>query len=550
MYSKIAGILANAVVNERDILPQGGVSSTSTSPASLSPKTGASSGLSISHVWLGPLQTHAMRSATDGETFSRFIRETVLPLLERHKDDLRRRGREIRGRLSEATLKLNRYHDALIAAMNLHERGWKVRIKMNNERIPNGSTSMADMIEDDALGEALNTTDVFLTEQNLRQKISGFLEEKTLFCSILMECFRNTRLLEHDLGSALKDILGEAMRVKGQQLAAAAELISECSTATREAEPLSEWTQALRKHRLDWDWSVETPPLDGFTASILTQIGCQLSAPTSASSSVSVVFPYNETALIRPVALTKGGFLMRPNTFGRSWSVVFAVLVDSAFLHLYPANELFGLKEGPLANGQSPKERPFRIPSPTMRLHNKALLELNQMALRLFLDLIHVPERISQPSLSLPLLHPITSVVPEGSRSHEHSFSITVPGGTGFFSRSEKKTTLRSFVEEDMVDWCIALKETIHSRELGKESNVETTTAASSSPPPSQSRNRNGPLNPFGSTIAEEQMAIKREEDDAFRQRAIDEVDKPVALHGIATATSVPTTALENPWDS
>jgi hypothetical protein len=82
-------------------------------------------------------------------------------------------------------------------------------------------------------------------------------------------------------------------------------------------------------------------------------------------------------------------------------------------------------------------------------------------------------------------MHPATLVMPEVARSagtprataattgEKFVFSITVPGSSSFFGRSEKKYLLRSFVEEDLVDWCIALKEVMSNLTLSLDRSME-----------------------------------------------------------------------------
>jgi hypothetical protein len=553
-YSKIANTLATALL-------VGGNSNTLSNPTSPMARN-------HHHAWLGPLQSHALRCATDGETFGKFIRETVLSQLEKIREDLKVRGRDIKQRLADAQAKLYKQHEGMSGAMSAHERAWALRMRLY---------ATGSGVEEAALAEALGMTDVFISEQQLRFRITQFLGEKTTFCAILMELFAQAQRLEHDMATSLKDILGESMRVKGQQLAAAAEQLSDCANVTRNSETLVEWHTALKRCRLDWEWQVDVPPLDGFTASVLTQIGCALSTN----------FVAEVGALVRPVKVLKSGFLMaRLSTFGRSWSVIYCVLVDSAWLHCYLAEEpkngsrkagsTDGVESG---GGTSPYgTKSYRVPSPSMRLYAKALADLNSIAARHWLagelqskssstESASVgsgfyPERFVQPALSIPLLHAETTIVPESGKTGEHCFAIIVPGGSSFFSRSERKYVLRSFVEEDMVDWCIAFKEMVGGGpDMPK--NVQVVKHV-------ESQREQQPITryndlPFGSTADLDQSEREEEEEEeeeevedlfestVFRERAqlADEKGKgnfSSATQRPSTPTS-PIQELENPWD-
>jgi hypothetical protein len=80
---------------------------------------------------------------------------------------------------------------------------------------------------------------------------------------------------------------------------------------------------------------------------------------------------------------------------------------------------------------------------------------------------VKVDSRLLEPVLSIPLFDGVNISVESPS---ENVFVIQVPGSGSFFGRSEKKYTLRSFLEEDMVDWCIALKDAIASSQAAPNS--------------------------------------------------------------------------------
>jgi hypothetical protein len=264
--------------------------------------------------------------------------------------------------------------------------------------------------------------------------------------------------------------------------------------------------------------------VDGFFASALTQIGCSLST--------SEMVP-----TVCAVDVIKSGFLMRPSTFGRSWNVMYCILTDSGFLHCYSPE---------FAGAISDEQRKlYRFPTSTMRLHIKALTELNQSAAKIWLTFddpnTDATQALIQPILSIPLLHPETSIVPD-PKTGSHAFAITVPGGTSFFSRSERRHVLCSFVEEDMVDWCIALKDQLGGApvEISRPSSVVSAEVMTS---------RTEEFNAFGASVSthystdqNENEGGGEEDDIVYRKR----YDPPILRSSTPTT---PIEELENPWD-
>lgn len=156
-----------------------------------------------------------------------------------------------------------------------------------------------------------------------------------------------------------------------------------------------------------------------------------------------------------------------------------AVLVGSAFLHCYPIKD-----EKILQFFEQPTKLSF----------GSTLSTLNQYIKSSFDAVLTCAE---SPSFSVNLLHPetfcgiaefhrsspsvqsrrsspsgtVVSMIAGGgggsastkSTSSTPSFDwiISVPGSSGFFGRSEKTLRLSSFTEEDMVDWCISIKDCI-----------------------------------------------------------------------------------------
>lgn len=394
--------------------------------------------------WLSALLWLVTKGRSHEEAFATFLRADGLPLLERLlREHLQRgRGKVIKDRLTEAQAKLTKCHEAMLGAIKAHELSWAHRLRLY------AASNVAE--EGRELSEALQANDLFLSEQCLRHAVARFLVEKDHFVRVLQEQVQTLQGLEADLVDELRPLLVNLLRAKEQQASSVAvEGITELVNSIRGLDASQGWQVAQRKHRLDWDWSLAVPPADGLVASILTQVGLSL-APEAASPAV------------RPIRIMKSGYLLRPPTsaFSRSWSVVFCILCDSAHLHCYQPEAL--------KQQQQQRQDNVRIPSPSMNLHRRGLVEVNGAAARAWLpaspegQIPGMPALLAHPILSIPLLHPETLISPEASRSGDkHVFTVTIPGSSSLFGRSERKYQLRSFVEEDMVDWCIAIKETM-----------------------------------------------------------------------------------------
>lgn len=407
------------------------------------------------HSWIGPLQAHALRTFHDTQTFSTLLKGTVYKELEETTLKLKNWASDIIRRLKEGFSRVENVHAMLKNAAKGHERAWRTRFSLTDGHLE--------------VNNCMTSPDVFITEQFLNAKVKLFLSEKSVFSTLLTDLYRDTKNLEDFATLKMSSIVSDILTVKGKQNSASADfLLSDCvptlvinEGATQP--PTPEWTEALLDHKLDWEWSLEVPPFDGFISCTYANISSSLlstaisEASNSARKNSSVV-----CVPMRPVRIERSGFLMRSGgTFGKSWNVFFCILTDSGFLHLY------GSPETPSSQGK------YRTPGSNMNLHARALNELNAQALRFWR---HDPEidqysKLSAPNASIPIMHPGTSAVPESGPGSgatslgsvmntpiEHVFVINVPGGTSFFSRSEKKYTFRSFLEEDMVDWCIAVK--------------------------------------------------------------------------------------------
>jgi len=199
----------------------------------------------------------------------------------------------------------------------------------------------------------------------------------------------------------------------------------------------------LIRSRLDYEWSLEAPPIDGFTASVLQQISSELLH----HQSIVVSGP-----AIRSISILKSGLLMRPgSTFGPAWTVLFGVLTDSNYLHLYPVKS-------------KKTSRPeYHVPTPDDQLNQKHLNDLNltiASSWGLLDKVVADRRRLCEPILSVPLFEGVAVSV---ESPNENVWGINVPGGASSFfgGRADKHLALKSFIEEDMVNWCIAIKDVI-----------------------------------------------------------------------------------------
>lgn len=538
-YQKIAATLSAAV--PPTILPQ--------EVSTISEVNGNAGSGSRRNAWLGPLQSYAIRCDDESNSYANYLTGSVLPQLQQLiTDQLKSRARRIRGNLSEAQSRLGKRHEVLLSSMAAHERAWETRVRLSVTPVQCGEGTID---ETKLLSEAISSGDPFVSENELRGASKRFLEEKRVFCDVLMEQLTLTRMLEGDLAMALQTILVEALKVREQLLHKRVQVLSECGTITKDNESLGEWKEALKRNRLDWEWQVAAPPLDGFTASILTQINLNLSSHIE-SDEIS-------ENLVRRVSILKSGYLMKSGgTFGTKWSVLFCVLVDSAALHCYAPEQLYKLGHPDL-----------RIPNSSLQIHRKGLLELNASASRTFLG--EDPDNgdlLSQvtPSYSISLLHPLTNVGPDGKHADKHIFTIIIPGDGSLFGRSERQYRIRSFVEEDMVDWCIAIKEVVGRGVLLAAMEAKSVSSSALSTPrkmaPTDDIKRSGSSILEGDTLVSTRMitgsntaTIKSEMATAMMAMDPDRtvVEPDMTVMGLDVIVTTPTTPLaeeENPWDT
>lgn len=515
--------------------------------------------------WLGPLQAFSLQMSSGAESLQKYAKEETLMRLEALREDFTQKSKSIRDRLGKCQRSFGREQEGLLKVMREHEKLWTLRLEKT------ATQALAEAAGSSGTSEATEQKDVWLSELHLHGQIESFLEEKRKYCRILGEIYSETRVLNSDCSRRLAEVIAEHFTVKSKHLLAQTELMKDVTRGIEAVEPESEWQSALVRARLDYEWKLEAPPIDGFTQSVLQQISCAIygsvqpntdrSTPASPlarapSSSVSV----------RPVKIVKAGYLMRPGaTFGPAWQVLFCVLTDSHHLHLFHPETKKKSRSAKSAAGASP-EQPYHVPSADDQLSQRHLADLNAAISTAWLgfmsrpgaspdEWLRIDNRLLEPALSVPLFEGVSVAV---ESPNEHIFSIQVPGSGSFFGRSDRKHQMKSFLEEDMVDWCIALKDQIAACQAAPTTFFHQTKEQ-------QQHQQQHVAHP--TWTSKEAVSNEIEEDwspsaaDAFEEdssepdlsglsglslgsRSIETQPKPVT----ASTTPGPTFNLENPW--
>lgn len=401
------------------------------------------------------------------------MKEGTLVSLDGLREECGLKSRAIRERLAKVQKAIGKEHEGLLKAMREHEKAWVARLEK--------AASMALTAPSPSVEVAPEHKDVWLSELTLHNQVESFLAEKRRFCAVLKELYAETRMLNADCSRKLSQIMAEYFTVKAKQSLAQVEQMKDVSRAVDAIEPESEWTAALIKARLDYEWVLEAPPIDGFTHSVLNQISCEILGTVSSHESRGNASPLarapSSSLAVRPVRILKAGYLMRPgSTFGPAWSVLFWVLTDSHFLHAFLPETR---KRRRRSVDKASPDPSYHVPTPDEQLGKKHLSELNGAIATAWLGFmaqeepgggnwLRVDARLLEPVLSIPLFDGVAVSV---ESPNEHIWSILVPGMSGFFGqRTDKKYSFRSFVEEDMVDWCIALKDAIAAAQAASSS--------------------------------------------------------------------------------
>lgn len=468
--------------------------------------------------------------------------------LEGLRDEFFKRSKEIKERLGRLQKGIGKEHDGLMKAMKEHERLWLAKLE-----IPLDVDKAALVVTSSNLSPigTVEQKDVWLSEVQLHAQIEGFLEEKGKFCRELHQLYTDTRLLNADCSRQLSSCISEYFTVRSKQCLAQAEQTKDVQRAAVAIEPEAEWLQALIRSRLDYEWSLEAPPIDGFTASVLQQISSELHHHQNIANG----------STIRSINVLKSGLLMRPgSTFGPAWTVLFGILTDSNYLHLYPVK------------AKKTSKSDYHVPTPDDQLNQKHLNDLNLTIANSWglLDNTSVDRRrLCEPILSVPLFEGVAVSV---ESPNENIWSVNVPGGASSFfgGRADKHLVLKSFIEEDMVNWCIAIKDVI-SRSIAEaklvcaKATARSRTSASPEATPTWTHrqvsnqiteeedrpNIYGLPSPFHDHEGDDDDNVKDEEGEDDLAHGLSGLSISTGqVEPIRSAsTSQPTFTLDNPWD-
>lgn len=457
------------------------------------------------------------------------------------------RSKDIKERLGKVQKHLGREQEGLLKAMRDHEKLWTVRLEK--------TFAQSLQSESPSVGAVSEQKDVWLSELQLHGQIESFLGEKDRFCRVLHELYTEVRLLNADCARRVEQVIVEHFTVKSKQGIAQIELMKDVCRGIEAVEPEKEWQSSLVRARLDFEWRLEAPPIDGFTQSVLHQISNTILTAVSAGPSTSsmpsspLARAPSSSIAVKPVKVIKSGYLMRPgSTFGPSWQVLFFVLTDSHYLHAYvPETKKKARKHS--TSGGTP-DLVYTVPSPDDQLNQRQLHDTNLAISTAWLgflkpnapadEWLKIDLRLLDPALTIPLFEGVQVAV---DSPNEHEWSVMVPGAGSFFGRSDKKYHFKSFVEEDMVDWCIALKDQVSASIDEPKLMVQQGGASVSQPTPPE------PARPsWTEEPAFEEVEVQQgDEDDYFRSSfsaSMNLTDRSVPTQTASTTSFT----MENPW--
>lgn len=383
--------------------------------------------------WLVPLQALALKGNGESESIVRFMERATVPDLQQLRESIRMGSRQLKEQLVAILAPLHKSYEALNSAMGAHQSIWLELLRAKDPRSEDG-------------------TDPWLQELKLSLRVQSFLTEKHAFAQALESVHTAQRALDSTWSSTLKTIVAEFFTVYSKSTIQFGEQMQDIAALMQEVQPEHEWASALHNFRLDFGWSLETPPFDGFMTSVISQINHSIIRQSDANQEV-----------IKRFSIAKSGFLMKQSSgsFGsKSWSTLFWILTGSGFLHGYSFKEKHNAVVA------------VNIPKPAQVIHIKTLQEVNTEAAKVLLESNVVPDAsLADPSVTIWLgggtVAPV--IASEGNRVDSSGCIFCVvsgalsSGGFLFGGKGEKKYFLQSFVEEDMVDWCIAIKQVISS---------------------------------------------------------------------------------------
>lgn len=336
---------------------------------------------------------------------------------------------------------------------------------------------------------ANDADDPWIHEVAIRHGAALFLEAKESFLTVLQELFNQTRLCDAETEQQLYRLqvtffrhLRQSQRViaaqtdllAGLELSDAADLHAGTYFSSGSGHVLTtestHWQQTLADYSLAHDWTLQAAPLDGFLSTLFNYLksACedeqpQISAtdrPPQQQIQTSVtgrsqlhlqqiqISTTDRLPRLIPEGSLRCGFLMRPSKglISRAWHTCYAVLQrETRFLHIYK----------PTFSDAAPGVGHVHVPRPGDSSYSQQTISsLNSLAEQ-FLHGSHQPG-----GLDRLLFNPFVSIRigPDCSVGSDPSL------GAFTVKTALEKITLRAFCQEDMVDWVIAIKETIKSR--------------------------------------------------------------------------------------
>ncbi len=365
--------------------------------------------------WQEDVAGAAGRAADDRRAFAAHVHTVLLPGVRTLRADISGRASTLRSSLSTAEGRLKKPFGVASGALANLSRVLALRSSGDEWRA---------------------STDVFVCEQSLVVATSLLLAERAKYAAVLGNAVRSAAALDRHAGATLAAAMDDVFGLLVRQHRAALVALGASATPRPASPPRG-------RLRASPDWSD-----DDVEARLLL---LEAARPLGAAYFAALSAAYAGRPAAVQTRVVRAGFLMRPaGAFGRGWAVVWAVLTEGAFLHLFEAGSL----------------SPARVPQPEMNLHVAALSDLNTAALSTLAGITCLPAApavshvhaafLSRPGMSVCVAASRTA--PEASsRGLEHSFGVSVPAGRGVFARGARKHVLRAFVADDMAAWVDAI---------------------------------------------------------------------------------------------
>jgi hypothetical protein len=404
-------------------------------------------GVNTSNTWLVPLQSLAIKGNGESESIMRYMERATMPDLHQLKDGIKSGSKQLKEQLINILGPLHKSYESLNQAMSQHQSLWNNLIEGKDPRSEDG-------------------TDPWILQSKLSLKVESFLEEKAIFSSGLEGVHNLQKTFDSSWSSAIKGILSEFYIVNSKSAAQYSQQMQDVAVFMQDLTPEQEWSNALGMFRLDFGWSLDIPPFDGFYNSVLNQISHSIYAKAEVDEEGQLV-------PVKQFSITKSGFLLKQSSgsFGsKTWNPYYWILAESGFLHGYL------VKEGKTS---------LNIPKTSQMLSKKTLQEYNFEADTAFINKQVIDPSLIDPHVSIWLGGGgVSPAMSEGGGGRVDSsgctFTVTSgaisSGGFLFGGKGEKKYLLQSFVEEDMVDWCIAIKQVIQDIESASYKRAEIPT--------------------------------------------------------------------------